>query len=82
MKITLRERLSRVWQPVSHFLLMLDSGGAAGGFEDLHQRLEVMSQRLNRLEAGGADIAESPGRMLDFDDRPTIHSAKRTGARP
>jgi hypothetical protein len=51
MRITIRERLSRAWQPVSNFLLMLDSGGAAGGFEELHARLEAMNQRLNRLEA-------------------------------
>lgn len=44
MSISLRERWLRVWQPVSDFLLMLESGGLAGGLEDVHERLK-------RLEA-------------------------------
>jgi hypothetical protein len=62
MSMSLRERLNRASQSVSNFLLMLDSGGAAGGFEDLHKRLEVMNQRLQRLEAGAADLSVPPQR--------------------
>ena len=51
MSISLRDRLNRAWQPLKNLFLMLDSGGAAGGFEDLHERLEVINQRLKRLEA-------------------------------
>jgi hypothetical protein len=59
MRLSLSEHLSRAWQPLSHFLLVLESGGTAGGFEELHERLDVMNQRLARLEAGATELSKS-----------------------